>query len=244
MLKNEIITKQQYDISCGCLHNNTLLPPLPKYNNVLLPGVVLFLPRLPRVWCVAAQWCMRRVGAIHHLNQAETTAKATFDVAKKSKNWRIWRDWRRSAGFYRVTPTCTKHNFHPYEWSRSSRDKVSPSGVGREWWPIGRKLRCRSEAAEGGGDGWSALQPAERLNDERVCETAVCFYLFLLGVLFLNDIFLSFRHSRHGFIGKQDGASGHIVHLPLYMVGEWISMLINSQLTSLLHWQLRRMPKR
>lgn len=33
------------------------------------------------------------------------------------------------------------------------RDKVSPSGVGREWWPIGRKLRRRSEAAVGGGDG-------------------------------------------------------------------------------------------
>lgn len=47
------------------------------------------------------------------------------------------------------------------------------------------------------------------MNDERVC-----FYLFLLGVLLLNDIFLGFRQSRHGFIGKQDGASGHIVHPP------------------------------
>lgn len=46
---------------------------------------------------------------------------------------------------------------------------------GREWWPTGRKLRCRSEAAEGGGDGWSVPPAAEGMDDERGCETCSLF---------------------------------------------------------------------
>lgn len=52
-------------------------------------------------------------------------------------------------------------------------------------------------------------------------DECVCFYLFLLGVLLLNDIFLGFRQSRRGFIGKRDGASGHIVHPPHPPVYGW-----------------------
>lgn len=181
-------------------------------------------PSPPRVCCVAAQWYMRRAGTIHHLNQAETTAKTTFWCCEEKQKLTNL-TWFTSLGGLLLRYADVYETQFPSIWTISSLTGQSQPIRCRAW-VVANRLKAEVSVWGCRGQRRRMAGAATCTTDEwwAICETAVCVYLFLLAVLFLNEsIFLSFRQNRHGFIGKQDGASRHIVHLPP-VYGWWMGL--------------------
>lgn len=204
-------------ISCGCSHNNTLCchccPNKIMFYYQVWSCISIISPLLllPHVFCLRAR-------TIHHLNQTKTPAKMLM-LGRKAE---LDKAPRRSADFYCVMLTRTKHICHLSKWYCSSKGRS-------QVWVVTNQLRAEVSVRSSRGLQKRMVGAATCRKDEWwVCLWDCCLFFFSLPLLFSDSFFLSFRQSRSSFIGTQDRACGNIIHRSLYMVGKLISIAIIS----------------